>query len=275
MKKLVYHKKKGGPIQEAIRRYRGTRTAHRLAKLNKEIQGNHQFQKELRQLRQGYPYPDECLKQPTPGNIAKLNNYTKAWDSFGKKWNIDSGWLRMFNKVVVKRPFEISLQPVLQPITKDQFQKEKLNFDKILPVLIKTGYVSKDMFFTKKSLRLDNKFKRHFPRYTESQFRKIEDILKRSCKSTPSIEAIGPHTEQEFRDMEPLYTLHSYNIWGNPPVRSGRKNDLNRNRAIREEYKRRRKKRESARDLLIELSKRHGLSTERINYIVQSKKFDR
>lgn len=275
MKKLVYHKKKGGPIQEAIRRYRGTRTARRLAKLNKEIEGNPQFQEELRQLRQNYPYPDECLKQPTPGNIAKLNNCTTAWDSFCKKWNVDPGWLRMLNKVVVKRPFEISLRPVLEPITKDQFQKEKLNFDKILPVLIKTGYVSKDMFFTMKSLRLDNKFKKHFPRYTKSQFREIEDILKRSCKSIPSIEAIGSHTEQEFRDMEPLYTLHSYDRWGRPPVRSGRKNALNRNRAIREEYKKRRKKLESARELLIELSARYGLSTERISSIVQSKKFDR
>lgn len=128
MKKPLYHKKKGSPIQEAIRRYRRTRTAQRLVRLSKEIQENPQFQDELRQLKQKFPYPDEYLKQPNPENIAKLNNYTKTWDNFCEKWNIDSLWLRMFNKVVVNRSFKILLHPKLQPITKDQFQREGLDF---------------------------------------------------------------------------------------------------------------------------------------------------
>ncbi len=275
MKKSVYHKKKGNPIEEAIPRYRRTRTAKRLARLSKETEENPKFQEEFGRLKQNYPYPDECLEQPSLENFEKLNNYTKAWDNFCKKWNVDSGWLRMLNKVMVNRPFKIMLRSELKPITKDKFQGKKLNFDKILPVLIKTGYVSKDMIFTKKSLRLDNEFKRRFPKYTKLQFRKIEEILKESCKSIPSIEATGPHTEQEFRDMEPLYTQHSYNAWGNPPVRSGRKNNLDRNCAIREEYKKCRKKHENAVELIVELSNQYNLSTETIKYIVRSKKFDR
>jgi hypothetical protein len=275
MRKSIYHRKKDNPIKEAVRRHSRTRTTQRLLKLSKEIAKKPQFQEELRQLKQNYPYPDECLKEKSVENINKLNTYIKEWDKFCKRWNVDSTWLRMFNKVVINRSFKILLRPKLEPITKDQFQREKLDFDRILPVLIKTGYVSNDMIFTMKSLRLDNKFKRHFPKYTKSQFCKIEEILKGSYKSIPSVEPTGPHTEQEYRDMEPLCTLHSYNRWGNPPIRSGRKKVFDRNCAMHKEYKKRRKKSENADDLINKLANQYQLSYETIRYIVLSKKFDR
>ena len=258
-----------------MRRYLRSRTAKRLLKLSKEIAKSSKFQEELCRMKQNYPYPDECLKERSIENINKLNTYTREWDKFCAKWNVDSGWLRMFNKVVVNRPFKILLRPELRLITKENFQKEKLNYEKVLPVLIKTGYILKDGLFTMKSLRLGSDFKRHFPRYSKSQFQKIEKILTQSCKSVPYIEPVGPHTEQEYRDMEPFITLHSYNAWGAPSTRSGRKRVVDRNRTIRDEYKNRRKKHEKPDDLIDELSRRHHLSFETIKHVVQNKKFDR
>ncbi len=68
----------------------------------------------------------------------------------------------------------------LFPVTKDKFGKECLDFDALLPKLIKKGYLTDAHYVNPQFVMLDEEFKSWFEQYGDEQFEKIEDMLKQS-----------------------------------------------------------------------------------------------
>ncbi len=66
------------------------------------------------------------------------------------------------------------------PVTKDKFEKECLDFDALLPKLIKKGYLTNAHYVNPQFVMLDEEFKSWFEQYGDEEFEKIEDMLKQS-----------------------------------------------------------------------------------------------
>lgn len=94
-------------------------------------------------------------------------------------------------------------------IAKYQFDDEHLDFDAILPNLIKRGYITEDRYVVDSFDGLDEVFKSWFPEFSQNQFKQIEILLNFFRKE----EGGGKAADSYFNEHRELMLEGSKVLW--------------------------------------------------------------
>ena len=226
-------KKRNHPEAEAVDQWHKSGLHRRMCKLTDQIRQNPQFQERLQLLKRTFPF------QYSQGNV---NPHRKEWMTFCDKEGVSLLMLEMFDVVEARKPYMIDEELIFYPIEKKQFQRLRLNFESIIPRLIKAGYLTRDFVpVLSKQLSIVLKdFQKIFPDHSNDQMEKILGILANNYISRPQIKVLAPITGREHADLWHLRQLSNDPFLGKVLQRSGRPANSHihkRNREIRAKYK--------------------------------------